>query len=513
MSAGVCKWFNLDRQGISPTGVIVLRLCLTIGLVIIMPAAGQTAEPQKPNIVLIVADDMGYADAGCYGARDLRTPHIDSLAKDGTRFTNFCVAQPVCTASRASLMSGCYPNRLGLAGALNHTSLTGIHPDEMLLPELLKTRGYVTACYGKWHLGTRPKFFPTNNGFDEWAGLPYSNDNGPLHPTVRGIPPLPFFENDRIAETDPDQSTFTRRFTEKATAFIRANKSKPFFLYLPHVMPHVPIFASEKFKGKSARGLYGDVMEELDWAVGEVLKELKTSGVENETLVVFLSDNGPFLSYGTHAGRAAPFREGKLTAFEGGVRVPFLVRWPGKVPAGRVNDALVTGLDMLPTLAKLAGAGLPKAKIDGIDQSALLLGEPGAKGRESFAYFSGSELHAVRMGNWKLHFPHDYLSVDGPPGQGGKPANHANMKPNAIEESGVRGIASRHGYKVEKIGLSLFDLSADPGEVKDVSAAHPDVVQKLKEYAETVRKDLGDSLTKTSGSGLRSVGRDEPPAK
>ena len=489
------------------TGAAVLALWLSF-----LPASPAAEPAKKPNIVLIVADDMGYADAGCYGAKDLRTPHLDSLAKDGTRFTSFCVAQvaqPVCTASRAALMSGCYPNRLGMAGALNHTSTTGIHPDETLLPEVLKPKGYATACFGKWHLGTRPKFFPTNNGFDEWAGLPYSNDNGQLHPTVRDIPPLPFFENDKRVEADPDQSGFTRRFTEKATAFIRANKSKPFFLYLPHV----PIFASERFKGKSARGLYGDVVEELDWSVGEVLKELKTCGVENDTLVVFLSDNGPFLSYGTHAGRAAPFREGKLTAFEGGVRVPLLVRWPGKVPAGRVSDELVTGLDLLPTLAKLAGAAAPKAAIDGVDQSALLLGEKGAKGRESFVYFSGSELRAVRMGQWKLHFPHDYLTVDGPPGKDGKPANHANIKPNAIEESGVRGIASRHGYKVEKIGLSLFDLSADPGEAKDVSAAHPDVVKRLTAFAESVRKDLGDSLTKTTGTGLRPVGRDEPQPK
>jgi arylsulfatase A-like enzyme len=464
---------------------------------------------RPPNVVLIVADDMGFADAGCYGAKDIRTPHIDSLATDGTRFTGFCVAQPVCTASRAALLSGCYPNRLGLAGALNHTSTTGIHPDETLLPELLHAKGYATACYGKWHLGTRPKFFPTRHGFDEWAGLPYSNDNGPLHPTVRGIPPLPFYENDKAVETDPDQSGFTRRFTDKAVAFVRANKAKPFFLYLPHVMPHVPIFASEKFKGKSKRGVYGDVIEELDWSVGEVLKELKACDLEANTLVLFLSDNGPFLSYGTHAGNAAPFREGKLTTFEGGVRVPFLARWPGKVPAGRVCDDLFTGLDLLPTLAKVTTAGPPKAKIDGEDLSPLLLGEKGAKGREAFAYFSGAELHAVRAGKWKLHFPHDYLSVDGPPGKDGKPANHANMKPNAIEESGVRGIASRHGYKVEKIGLSLFDLSADPGESKDVSAAHPDAVKRLSALADEFRKDLGDPLTRTTGTGLRPAGQDD----
>lgn len=487
-----------------------LAVCLLVASHVLIAAVQAADTSRAPNIVMIVADDMGYADTGCYGAKDIRTPHIDSLARDGTRFTNFCVAQPVCTASRAALLSGCYPNRLGLAGALNHTSTIGIHPDEMLLPELLKSKGYATACFGKWHLGTRTRFFPTRNGFDVWAGLPYSNDNGPLHPTIRGIPPLPFYDNETVIETDPDQRQFTRRFTEKATAFIRSNPSKPFFLYLPHVMPHVPIFASEKFQGQSMRGLYGDVVEELDWSVGEILKELKASGVENNTLVLFLSDNGPFLSYGTHAGRATPFREGKLTTFEGGVRVPFLARWPGQVPAGRVNDELVTGLDLLPTIARLTGASLPKAAIDGVDLSALFRGEPGAKGRESFAYFSGSELHAVRLGRWKLHVPHDYLTVNGPPGRDGQPANHANMKPNAIEESGIRGIASRHGYKVEKIGLSLFDLSADPGETHDQSATNPDVVKQLTMIAESIRKDLGDPLTKTVGTGLRPVGRDEP---
>jgi arylsulfatase len=467
------------------------------------------AETAKPNIVLIVADDMGYADAGCYGAKGIRTPHLDALAKAGTRFTSFNVAQAVCTASRAALLSGCYPNRLGMAGALNHTSTTGIHADEILLPEMLKAKGYATACYGKWHLGTRSKFFPTRNGFDEWCGLPYSNDNGPLHPTVRGIPALPFYENDKVTQTDPDQATFTKRLTEKAVAFIRANKAKPFFLYLPHVMPHVPIFASKTFKGKSAGGLYGDVIEELDGSVGEVLKELKACDLEQATLVLFLSDNGPFLSYGTHAGSAKPFREGKLTTFEGGVRVPFLARWPGQVPAGRVCDDLFTSLDVLPTVAALIGAALPKSKIDGVDLSSLLLGKHGAKGRESFIYFSGSELHAVRAGKWKLHFPHEYLAVDGPPGTDGKPANHANMKPNAIEQSGIRGIASRHGYKVEKIGQSLFDLSTDPGETKDVAAEQPDVVKRLTALADEVRQDLGDRLTQTTGRGLRPVGQDD----
>jgi len=485
-------------------------LALFLALVVSHPLL---AAERLPNIVLIVADDMGYADSGCYGAKDIRTPNLDRFAKEGTRFTSFCVAQPVCTASRAAIMSGCYPNRIGLSGALNHTSTIGIHPDETLLPELLKAKGYATAHYGKWHLGTRPKFFPTRNGFDEWVGLPYSNDNGPLHPIVRGIPALPLYENDKVIARDSDQSEFTKLFTEKAVGFIKANKSKPFFLYVPHVMPHVPIFASDRFKGKSGRGLYGDVIEELDWGVGELLTALKDAGIENDTLVLFLSDNGPFLSYGSHAGSSVPLREGKLTTFEGGVRVPFLARWPGKVPANRVNDELFTGLDLLPMIAKLTGADLPKAKIDGVDLSPLLLGEKNAAGRKSFAYFSGSELHAVRSGKWKLHVPHEYLVVNGIPGKDGKPANYENMKPNAIEESGIRGIASRHGYRVQKLELSLFDLSTDPGETKNLAADHPDIVKQLSTLVDEFSSDLGDPLTNTKGTGLRAVGRDDPAPK
>jgi arylsulfatase A-like enzyme len=468
------------------------------------------AAETPPNVVLIVADDLGYGDVGCYGAKDIKTPNIDRLAKEGTRFTSFCVAQPVCTASRAALMSGCYPNRVGLSGALNHTSRIGIHADETLLPELCQAKGHATACYGKWHLGTRPEFFPTRHGFDEWVGLPYSNDNGPLHPTTRGIPSLPLYENDKVIARDPDQANFTRLFTERAVGFIERNKTKPFFLYVPHVMPHVPIFASERFKGKSGRGLYGDVVEELDWSVGEVLKALKTHGLEDRTLVLFLSDNGPFLSYGTHAGSAGVLREGKLTTFEGGVRVPFLARWPKKVPAGRVRDELITGLDLLPTVARLIGSGLPKAKIDGMDLSPLLLGEKGAKDRPSFVYFSEDELHAIRAGKWKLHFPHPYLTVDGTPGRDGKPANHGKMKPESITASGIRGIASRHGYRVEKIGLALYDLAADPGEKKDVAESHPEEVKRLTALAEEARRDLGDGLTGLKGSGQRAVGVSKP---
>ncbi len=461
------------------------------------------APDRPPNIVLIVADDLGYSDLGCYGAKGIATPNLDRLAREGTRFTSFAVAQAVCTASRAALLTGCYPNRLGMAGALNHTSTNGLAPGETLLSEICKARGYATAAFGKWHLGHQPPFLPTRQGFDVFAGLPYSNDNGPLHPTVRGIPPLPWYENEKVVERDPDQAQFTRRLTGRAVQFIAANRQRPFFLYLPHIMPHVPIFASPGFRGGSGAGVYGDVVQELDWSVGEVLKAVRDAGMERDTLVLFLSDNGPFLSYGTHAGSSGPFREGKLTAFEGGVRVPFIVRWPGRVPAGRTSDDFITALDLLPSMARLMGAELPKARIDGLDLSGVLLGSIGAKARETFLYYSGRELHAVRKGKWKLHLAHDYLTVDGPPGRDGKPANFANMKPNAIEESGVRGIASRHGYKVENLPQSLFDLANDPGERNNVAAQHPAVVNELLVLADEARRDLGDALTNARGSNTR----------
>lgn len=484
---------------------MILRPALPLLLAILVfhsfAAAGEPLV--RPNVVIIYADDLGYGDVGCYGAKDIRTPNIDRLAQDGTRFSSFYVAQPVCTASRAALLTGCYSNRVSMAGALNHTSTVGIHPDEVLLSELLKQQGYATAIFGKWHLGHRAPFLPTRNGFDEFAGIPYSNDNGPLHPVSKGIPPLPWYENENVVAHDPDQSQFTNRLTERAIRFIEANRERPFFLYLPHIMPHVPIFASPVFKGTSSRGLYGDVVQELDASVGRIVETLAKQGLDDRTLVVFASDNGPFLSYGEHAGSAGRLREGKLTTFEGGVRVPGIVRWSGHVPAGRVCDDLVTTMDLFVTLAHLAGARLPGRKLDGVDVAPLLLGQTGAKGRDVFWYYSGDELHAVRQGDWKLHLSHEYLTVAAAPGKAGKPSNFENLKPESIELSGIRGIASRHGYRVEKIGLALYNLRDDPGESTDQAAKQPEVVRRLLAIAEEARADLGDLLTKTPGKHVR----------
>lgn len=471
-----------------------------------MLASVATAD-RKPNVIVFLTDDQGYGDVGCFGAKNFSTPHLDRLATEGTRFTNFLVSQPVCTASRASLLSGCYANRIGMAGALNHTSRTGIHPDEKLLPELCRAQGYATACYGKWHLGTLPEFFPTRNGFDEWFGIPYSNDNGPKHPTITGLPALPLYEGDAVVEKDPDQARFTRQLTEHSMRFIEQNRERPFFLYLAHVMPHVPIAASEKFLGTSKSGLYGDAIAEIDWSMGQILATLEKQGLSDRTLIIFASDNGPFLSYGDHAGTAGPLRGGKLTCFEGGVRVPCLMRWPGHIPKGRVCDELVSSLDLLPTIAGLLGSPLPAQKIDGVDVWPLLSGAVEKSPRASFLYYNGDELHAVRLGDWKLHLSHDYLVVAGEPGRDGKPSNWGKMNPLDIEESGIRGIASRHGYRVEQIKPSLYNLREDVGETRDVAGEHPDIVARLLELAASSREDLGDTITRTSGTGRRSGGK------
>ncbi len=489
-----------------PTTFVAACMIQILVLLCALVAWIDTAEAAGPNVIFILADDLGYADLSCQGATDIRTPNIDRLAREGTRFTSYYVSQAVCTASRASLLSGCYANRVGLQGALNHTSRIGIHPEEWLLPEMFKDRGYATACIGKWHLGTLAEFNPLRNGFDEWLGLPYSNDNSKYHPVLAAeMPPLPLYDGDAVIELDPDQSQFTRRFTERAVQFIERHEDRPFFLYLPHVMPHVPIFASEAFKGRSSRGLYGDVVEELDWSVGEILQALDRLNLAGDTLVLFSSDNGAWLSYGEHAGCNRPFREGKLTCFEGGVRVPMLVRWPGQVPAGRVCDAAFMAIDWLPTLTAIAGGKDSKRKIDGVNAAALLFGQESPPPHEALFFYAGNELQAVRSGRFKLHVAHPYLTTAGEPGRGGKPSDWGKGAPRAITDSSMDAIASRHGQKVERLELSLFDLEADPAETKNMATDHPEIVEMLVRLVDQMRGDLGDSLTGAKGEGRRDA--------
>ncbi len=437
---------------------------------------------KKPNIVLIFADDLGYADLGCFGATKIRTPNIDSLARDGIKLTNFHVPQAVCSASRAALLSGCYPNRVGILGALGPNSKNGIKDAENLLPEHLKKLGYSTAIFGKWHLGDSNQFSPLRHGFDSYFGLPYSNDMWPNHPTNKSFPPLPLREGDKVLELNPDQTKLTGWYTERGVKFIEANKDKPFFLYMPHSMPHVPIFASEKFKGKSNQGLFGDVLEEIDASVGTILETLKKHSLDENTLVIFTSDNGPWLSYGNHAGSKGMLREGKGTEFEGGVRVPFVARWPGKIPAASISNEPTMTIDLLPTLVGYAGGTVPEQpKIDGKNISAIIEAKPNARSpQEAYYFYWGDALHAVTSGKWKLHFSHPYLHIieggsEGKPGKG----------------------------ETRMMTQALYDLDADISESKNVADQNPDVVKKLQMLGDKIREELGDSLTGKKGSKLR----------
>jgi arylsulfatase A len=446
------------------------------------------AKKRLPNFVIIFTDDQGYGDVGCYGAKGFATPNLDRMAREGVRFTDFYVAQPVCSASRAALLTGCYPNRVGILGALGPKDKHGISDREKTIADALKARGYATACFGKWHLGHHPKFLPTRHGFDRYFGLPYSNDMWPTHPDRKSkFPPLPLIEGEKTVATNPDQRKLTTWYTEHAVSFIEKHKDRPFFLYVAHSMPHVPLHVSDTFKGKSKKGLYGDVIMEIDWSVGQVLGALKKNGLDEHTLVMFTCDNGPWLAYGEHAGSAGPLREGKMTTWEGGVREPFIARWPGHIPAGTVCHEPAMTIDLLPTLAHLAGAPLPKNKIDGLDIWPLLSGKPGAKcPHEAFYFYWNNELQAVRAGRWKLHFAHAYSTLAGKPGgKGGKPARTVRAK----------------------TGLALYDLEKDPGETTNLAARHPEVVERLKKLADRARKDLGDSATKTKGAGVRKPGR------
>ena len=471
-----------------------LRHIAMLVAVLVAACGGQVGSNEAtsaPNVVIIFADDLGYADVGSYGATPYETPHLDRLAAEGTRFTDFYVSQPVCSASRASLLTGAYANRIGIHGALGPGNTHGIHDDEVTLAELFKGKGYATAAFGKWHLGHHPQFLPTRHGFDEFYGIPYSNDMWPYHPeNPEAWGDLPTFEGEEIIGYNTDQSRFTTDFTTRAVEFIqtRAQGGAPFFLYLAHPMPHVPLFVSDERAGESGVGVFGDVIQEIDWSVGQVMGALAEAGVDENTLVMFASDNGPWLSYGNHAGSAEPLREGKGTAFDGGVRVPFIVRWPGVIPdSGEVNAPAMT-IDVLPTLAQVIGADLPEQTIDGVSIWGLMSGETTSSPQEAYYfYYRRNELHAVRSGQWKLHFPHTYRSMIGrEPGRDGIPGRYDNSR---------------------EIGLELYDLEADISESRDVSERFPEVVERLSHLADQKRAELGDALTGAAGTGIREPGR------
>jgi len=472
-------------------------MVLSVGLV--LPACQQTTadtqetQPQDipPNLVIIFTDDQGYQDVGCYGAPNIETPNLDRMAREGAKFNQFYVAQPVCSASRAALLTGCYPSRVGISGALGPNSPRGLNPQEVTIAEMLQPLGYATAIYGKWHLGDLPPFLPTQQGFDQYYGIPYSNDMWPFHPErPDGYPPLKFMEQEEVIDTLESQHHITTAYTEKAVSFINEHKEEPFFLYLAHNMPHVPLYVSDKYADKSPRGLYGDVIMEIDWSVGEVLNALEKNGLSENTWVIFTSDNGPWLSYGEHSGSALPLREGKGTTWDGGVRVPCIMKWPSKIPAGIEIDKAAMTIDILPTVAHVTGATLPDHTLDGKNIWPIIAGEPDAQNPHEayFFYYRQNELHSVLSGDgkWKLQLPHTYRSLNGKPGgTGGMPVK----------------------YEENEVGLELYNLDEDITEKEDVADQHPEIVARLQRLADSCRQVLGDNLAGVEGSGTRPVGR------
>jgi arylsulfatase A-like enzyme len=434
-------------------------------------------DAEQPNFVVIFTDDQGYADLSCYGGMHVSTPRIDQMAAEGARLTSFYVAAPLCTPSRAALMTGCYPRRIDMAygsdfAVLLAADTKGMNPDEITIAEVLKSAGYATGIFGKWHLGDQLEFLPTRQGFDEYFGIPYSHDIHPFHPRQKHFtfPPLPLLDGETVIEMDPDADYLTKRVTERAVSFIEANKDKPFFLYVPHPIPHAPLHVSPPFmegvpdavKAKlkqekrvdygTRRALFRQAISEIDWSVGQILDAIKKHGLDENTVVIFTSDNGPA------AGKAAPLRGKKGSTFEGGMREPTVIRWPGKIPAGVVNDELMTAMDLLPTFAKLAGAELPADRvIDGKDIWPVLTGKEKSP-HEAFFYYRDNELKAVRAGKWKLH-----LAVPQGRGEKGAPTS------------------------------ALFDLEADIGETTNVLADHPEVAERLRGCVTAFEEELAQN--------------------
>ena len=442
---------------------------------------------RRPNFIVIFADNLGYGDMGCYGSRVHRTPHIDRMAAEGTRFTGFYSTSGVCTPSRASMMTGCYPCRVGMhvggtgAPVLRPVDHKGLNPYEVTVARVLQSCGYATACIGKWHLGDQPPFLPTRHGFDHYFGIPYSDDMAPS-PNQPDFPPLPLMRGEEVIDAPVDRDFLTQRYTEETLRFITQNRDRPFFLYLPHAMPgstNRP-FASPAFQGRSANGPFGDSVEEMDWSTGEILAALEALGLDENTLVLWTSDNGAVYQ-DPPQGSNAPLKGWGYDTSEGSMRMPCVARWPGQIPAGAVCDAVSTTMDVLPTLAALAGTQPPADRIvDGHDIRALLLGQPGAASAYDavgFFYYFKHQLQAVRAGQWKL-----YLPLESKIGLSGGPAS---------------------------CPLMLFDVRGDVAEEHEVSARHPDVVERLLALAEGARADLGD--LGRQGAGQRAAGWVDDP--
>lgn len=455
-------------------------ICILAALLLASSATLHAAEtsPAKPNFVVILIDDMGYGDIGPFGSKLNRTPNLDRMAAEGMKLTAFYAA-PVCTPSRAQMMTGCYAKRVSLPDVIFPSCPIGISTKEHTVAELLKQQGYATLCVGKWHLGDQPEFLPTRHGFDHYYGLPYSNDmggNGNPNPNAKTRPPLPLVRDAKVIEAPADQDTLTARYTDEAVQFITASKNRPFFLYFPHTAVHVPLHPGQKFKGKSANGTYGDWVEEVDWSVGRVLDTLRTLNLAGRTFVLFTSDNGPWLIQGKNGGVAGPLRGGKGTTWEGGMREPTIAWWPGRIAAGSANSVPLSEIDVLPTLVKLAGGTVPTDHvIDGKDIWPLLSGRRTDSPHDALFYFNGNRLQAVRSGPWKL----------------------------AVTPQGT-GQRKGSAQPQQHTGPRLYNLEADIGELTDVAAQHPDIVARLQRFIAQMDGDLG---AQGIGPGVRPPDR------
>jgi arylsulfatase A len=476
-------------------------------LCVLCGASSSAEAAAKPNFIVILADDLGYGDVGCYGAADVATPHIDRMAAEGTKFTSFYVS-PVCSPTRASLMTGCIAQRVGIGGVLFPRNSHGLNPDERTLPELLKEQGYATAIIGKWHLGNQDMFQPLNHGFDTWYGTPSSNSQG-FDPAIKQyaddcvwregytresilkLPEAkcPLIRDNVVIEVPADQTQFTQRYTREAIKFITGHKDEPFFLYLPHNMVHIPVHASEEFVGQSKLGIYGDAIQELDWSTGEILKTLRELGLEENTLVIFTSDNGPHLGQG---GNAGPLRGAKGSTFEGGVRVPCVMRWPGKIPGQRITDEPIAIMDLLPTLVTLAGVTVPNDRvIDGRDIWPVIAGEERAKSpHEAIYYLRGRSVNGVRMDDWK------YMTV---PASEVLPTVEVELTPeeqklprrqrNALIKERTKAAQGRQGDSE-----MLFNLREDIGESTNLIDQHPEIAARLKSRLKAFESDFRRTL-------------------
>ena len=454
---------------------------LLIGLLLFSCGKNETT----PNIVFILTDDLGYGDLSSYGSKTINSKNIDQLAKDGIKLTSYYAAQPVCSASRAAVLTGVYPNRIGIHNAFGPNSNSGISHSELTLAEMLKENGYSTGIFGKWHLGSKKEFFPTNHGFDEFYGILYSNDMWRWHPEYpEGYPEdLLLYRNESPIMEIIDQSDLTKDITSESIDFIERNKNNPFFLYIAHPQPHVPLFVSKDFENITGNGLYADVITEIDYSVGRVLRSIEENGLTENTIVVFTSDNGPWLSYGNHSGSSGIYREGKGTTWEGGVRVPSIIKFPNKLKS-RVIDEPVMAIDWMPTFAELTNSKLSANKIDGKNIWPLLTGEISSSPHEElYFYYRVNELHSIRMNDWKIHFTRTYRSLNGRPG-------------------GIDGIPVKYDMNVIEQN-ELYNLKNDPRELYNVYNEFPEIAKKMEELGERARNELGDNLSGKKGMGMR----------